>query len=329
MRRYLETFSRHKIALALPVIIALLVSGWYVTSRPHKYESSMTIWLDTAAPSPSSLESPGFTTPAAQGQAVLQELLATRQFLVSVGRQGPLASLLTSGNPNAATPAASAAVDNEIAGLLQHAFTVSVIGPQVAEVTLSGPNPSYLPGTLQALAAEYVNEISGTLKNRNNVSVQFYQTQLTAAKQSLTQANAAVAAYQAAHPGAVPTSDVLYGQLVQAATNAQATYNTLQNQFQQASLSQANAASSASFHVIDPATGTFELSNRKHMIFTMIAGLAAGLVITALALSALTALDKTARRQEDIDGVAGMEVVASIRELPRRGRFSGLRKAES
>jgi capsular polysaccharide biosynthesis protein len=65
------------------------------------------------------------------------------------------------------------------------------------------------------------------------------------------------------------------------------------------------------------------------MIFTVVAGLAVGLIISALALSALTALDKTARRQEDIEGVAGMEVVASIRELPRRGRFAGLRKVES
>jgi uncharacterized protein involved in exopolysaccharide biosynthesis len=331
MRRYLETFSRHKIALTLPVVIALLVSMWYATSRPHKYESAMTVWFDTAAPSPSSLQSPNlYTTPAAQNQAVLQEFLATRQFLVQVGHRGPLASLLSgTQGANSGSPAASSAVDDEIAGILQRAFTVSVIGPNVAVVTMTGSSPGYLPGTLNAVAEEYVDAIGGTLKNRNTAAASYYQAQVKAARQTLDQANSAVSDYLHQHPGALPTTDLNYAQLVQAATNAQTNYTGLENLFQQTNLSAANAQSAAAFHVIDPPAGTFELSNRKHMIFTVVAGLAAGLVISALALSALTAVDKTARRQEDIDGVAGMEVVASIRELPRRGRLPGLRKAES
>jgi hypothetical protein len=331
MRRYLETFSRHKILLTVPVVIALVVSMWYATSKPHKYESAMTIWIDTSAPNPSYLEAPSpYSTPAGQATGVLQEFLTTRQFLVSVGHRGPLASLLSGpAGPKSLTSAQAAAVDNEIAGLLFHAFTVSVVGPNVATVTLAGPSPTYLPGTLQALAAEYVDEVGGTLKDRNAAVIAYDQTQVKTARVALDQANAAVAAYQQAHPGALPTSDPVYGQYVQAATNAQTTYTGLVNNLQQTNLSAANATSAASFHVIDPPQGTFMLSNKKHEIFTVVAGFAAGLIISALALSALTALDKTARRQEDIDGVAGMEVVASIRELPRRSRLSGLRKAES
>jgi uncharacterized protein involved in exopolysaccharide biosynthesis len=329
MRRYQETFSRHKIALTLPVIIALLVSTWYATSRPHKYESTMTVWFDTAAPNPSSLQNPNpYTTPAGQEQAVLQEFLATQQFLVKVGHRGPLAAMLTGGHPNNLSPGASAALDYQIGALLRNAFGVSVVGPQVAQVTLTGPNPGYLPGTLQALAAEFVDEVGGTLKTRASASTAYLDSQLSAAKQALAKANSAVSAYQAAHPGALPTMDPVYGQLVQAATNAQTNYAGLENGLQQANLSQVNAQSAASFHVIDPPVGSYKLSNKKHMIFTVVAGLAAGLIISALAVSALTAVDKTARRQEDLDGVAGMEVVASIQELPRR-RLLALRKAES
>jgi uncharacterized protein involved in exopolysaccharide biosynthesis len=330
VKRYLETFSRHKIVLILPVVIALVISGKYATSAPHKYESGMTVWFDTSAPNPSSLQSPPpYGTSAAEGQALLQEFLATRQFLVNVGRRGPLASLLTGGHPNGETPAVAAAVDNEIAGVLSHGFAVSVLGPQVAAVTLTGPDPSYLPGTLQALATEFVDEVGGTLKSRNAASVQYYQAQVNVAQTAVKKANAAASAYQLSHPGALAGTDATYDQLVRIAADAQTTYTGLQNNLQQANLSAANATSAASFHVIDPPLGTFRLSNKKHMIFTVVAGLAAGLIVSALALSALTALDKTARRQEDIDGVAGMEVVASIRELPRGGRLPGLRKVES
>jgi uncharacterized protein involved in exopolysaccharide biosynthesis len=328
VRRYQETFSRHKLALTLPVVIALLVSAWYSTARPHKYNSSMTVWFDNATPNPSSLQDPSpYSTPEAQQQAVLQEFLQTRDFLVKVGHRGPLASFL--GYRNGESPAASAAIDDEIANMLRGVFVVSAIGPQVALVSMSGTNPSYLPGTLNAVAAEFVTEVTGTLKSRETASVQYYQTQLAGAKQTLDQANTAVYAYQAAHPGALPTNDGVYGQLVHAVTDAQTNYTNLHNELQQTNLSVANAQSASSFHVIDSPQGVYRLSSRKHMIFTVIAGLAAGLVISALALSALTALDKTARRQEDIEGVAGMEVIASIRDLPSRGRVRGLRKAQS
>jgi uncharacterized protein involved in exopolysaccharide biosynthesis len=310
--------------LTLPVVIALVVSVHFATSKPHKYAATMSVWFDTAAPQASSLQNPNpWTNPSSQGQQVLQEFLATRQFLVNVGHRGPLASMLTA----SAHPPSSSVVDNEIASLLQKAFVVSSIGPQVANVTLTGPSPAYLQGTLNAMAAEYVAEITGALKTRTDVSEGYYQGQITSAKQALDQANAAVSAYQAAHPSVVGTTDPYYGQLLHAATSAQGAYANAVSNLQQAGLG-LGTQSTASFHVIDPPQAPVQLSNKKHEIFTVVAGFAAGLIITALALSALTSVDKTARRQEDIDGVAGMEVVASIRELPRK-KTPALRKAGS
>jgi hypothetical protein len=329
VRRYLETFSRHKIALILPIVIALAVSGHQAMSKPHKYVSTMTVWFDNAAPAASSLQDPQlYTSPASQNQAVMQEFLATRQFLVNVGRRGPLASYLTGGHPNHETPAVSEAVDNEMAALLSHAFTISLVGPQVAAVTLTGPTPAYLPGTLTAMATEFAAEVGGTVQAHSSASVAYYQAQVNGAMQTLDQANAAASAYHAAHPGALPTTDSAYSQLLHAVTDAQTNYSSLEGNLQQANLGVANAQSPLSFHMIDPPLGAFEVSNKKHEIFSVGAGLAAGLIISALALSALTALDKTARRQEDIDGVAGMEVVGSIRELPRRARVPALGKAK-
>ena len=65
-------------------------------------------------------------------------------------------------------------------------------------------------------------------------------------------------------------------------------------------------------------------------IVAIVGGLLAGFVITVLALSALVALDKTARREEDIEGLLGMEVVAIIRELPSQRRLpAAVRRVKS
>jgi uncharacterized protein involved in exopolysaccharide biosynthesis len=178
-----------------------------------------------------------------------------------------------------------------------------------------------MPGTLDAVAAEYIDEVTGSLQGRETATVAYYRIQVNAAKLTLSSANSAVLAYQRAHPNALPTTDPNYNQLTEVAFQAQTNYTSLQNTLQQSSLALSNIQAPAAFHVIDPALGTIELSSKKHLIFTVVAGLAVGFVISLMALSALMALDKTARRQEDIEGVLGMEVVAVIGQLPRQRRL--------
>jgi uncharacterized protein involved in exopolysaccharide biosynthesis len=322
VKRQLDTFSRHRIAIVLPVLLALLVSSYYATSRPHKYESSETVWFDTATPNPSSLVSPpGQLTPAAQGQQILQEFLGTQQFLVAVGKRGPLAKDLGT--------APEAALDGEIAGVLSRAFAVSVAGPQVVDITMTAPDPSYIPGTLKALTDEYESEVTGSLKARAQASVAYDQNQVNSAKLNVTTANDAVSRYQASHPGASPATDPNYSELMSLSVEAQQNFVSTQNTLGQAEQSLQDVTSPTAFHVIDPPGSPFRLSNRKHMIFTVVAGLMAGLAISALALSALTGLDKTARRREDIETQLGMEVVGTIHAMPRRIHIPGLPRGGS
>lgn len=349
VNRYLETLRRHKVGLVLPIIIALVMSTWYATSRPHKYEASMTLWFDTQAPGASSLTNPGNTTPAAQGMAVLQEFLGTDQFLVNVGHRSSLATYVAnhagksgssgviskltsvlhkSSSSGAAQPNVQA-VNAGIVATLQKAFTVTTTGPQMVLVTMRSSDPSYIAGTLNGVAAEYINEIGQELNSRNAASGTYFASQLAAAQQSLNNANQAVLAYQASHPGALAITDAKLNSLTQTAFQDQTAYAALKNSYQSATVSVQSAEASSAFHVVDAPQGVATLSNKKHVIFTVVAGLMAGLVISLLALSGLTALDKTARRQEDLDGVGGMEVVATIRQLPRQRRLPGLRRTKS
>lgn len=319
----MATFSRHRIGLTLPIVIALLISTWYAMGRPHKYESSMTVWFDTAAPGQSSLVSPqNNITPAAQGQQTLQELLGTQQFLVAVGHSGPLAKYFGTGQP-------ASTVDGEIVATLNNAFTLTVSGPQVLRITMTSTNPAYMAGSLSAVATEYVNEVNGTLKARDQAAVAYDQAQVDASQQALGKANAAVAAYQGSHPTASTTNDVALNQLTQAAFQAQDAYIANQNTLQQAQMTLGNVATPTAFHVIDTPSTPFRLSAKKHMIFDIVAGLAAGLVISILAISSLTALDKTARAPEDIESILGLNVVGNIEEARRRPLVALVRRSGS
>jgi uncharacterized protein involved in exopolysaccharide biosynthesis len=318
VRRYIQTFSRHKIALILPVVIAVAFSTWYVRSAPKTYQTWMNLWFDTATPSVSSLEQlPSGQTPAAQGQAQLQEFLSTSQFLVNVGHRGPLAADLARTGTTSQSD-----IDLKIGSTLLKAFTVTTTGPQVVQVSMTGHNPTYMAGTLKAVADEYVAEVSSTLQARSTETVSYFQTQVQAASSALQKANAAVVAYQQGHPDATPTSDPRYAQLTESAFQAQTNLTTQQTNLQQAELPIGNVQTPVTFHVIDPPKSPVVKSTKKHEILISAAGLMAGLVISILALSALTSLDKTLRNEEDIDEMLGVEVVASIRSLPRERTFA-------
>jgi hypothetical protein len=323
VNRYLATFSRHRIGLILPVVIALLFSSWYAVNRPHKYESSMTVWFDNAVPGPSSLVDPqNNMTPAAQGQQTLQELLSTQEFLVDVGHTGPLADYFGNSLP-------VSWVNGKILGTLNNAFALTVVGPQILRITMTSTNPAYMPGSLGAVATAYVNQITGTLKARDQASVDYDQSQLNSSEQALQQANSKAASYQESHPGATPTNNIDLNTLTQQAFQAQETYTTDQDTLEQAQITLQNVATPTAFHVIDAPTAPFRLSNKKHMIFTVVAGLAAGVIISILALSALTARDKTARVPEDIEAILGMSVVGTIEEARRGHRIAIPRRSGS
>lgn len=326
MSRHLDTLRRHKFGLVLPVVLALVLSGWYASRVTPKYLSGTTVWFDTAIPQASSLVNPpnGGTTPAGAGQQVLTELLGSPKFLVNVGRRGPLAKYLESTGVGGGDPAA---VDREIVSDLSKAFTISTTGPQVVQITITTPYANIATGTLNALVAEYSAEVSSQLATRGTASVAYVEAQVQAAKKTLDRANSAATAYQAAHPGANATSDATYSQLVQAAFNAQSNYEGLEQSYVQAQLSLNSVNSQATFHVLDPASTVSRLSIKKKMVFDVAAGLLAGMVISVLALAALTRLDRTARKPEDIKEQLGMDVVATVSQLPKMRR--GLKEARA
>ncbi len=336
MSRYLETFFRHKILLIAPVVLALAISIWYVAARPKSFQSSATLWVDTQPPAASSIDAPGNgPTPAAQAQSVLQELVATRSFMLKAGHRSALATYvathpsknngptaLLSKAMSAFKHKASPTVDDRIVATLSGKVTSSVVGPQVVRVNLAAPDPSISQSALTGILAEYGDELAADRSGRDQAAVQYYQQQLTSANAALSDARGAEVAYVTAHPEvANPTTpDPEFASLVQATADAQTNYTQAKNALTAATESLTTVKLEDSFHIVDAPQFGGAVSGKKKEIFAAVAGLLLGILVSVLGLVALTASDTSARRVEDL-GLADDtgSVVASIEQYSQRG----------
>jgi capsular polysaccharide biosynthesis protein len=108
-------------------------------------------------------------------------------------------------------------------------------------------------------------------------------------------------------------TDLTLEQLVQYAISEQNNFNQVQDQYGQAALALSNAEStSGGVSIVDPPQGASPVSHKKKEVFAGIAGLLLGVMVSILATTAFVATDKTARQEEDLQQVEGLEVVAQI-----------------
>src|SRR6476646_11079167 len=161
---YRETFRQHRKLLSLPIVLAVVIAAWSMFGAQKSYMSTVSLWVDNAAPADSSLgnANPAVTPPSQQEQQVVTELLATPSFALAVGHHSQLASYLAANPSGGMTPAAllkqlsgpGSLDDRIITALGPKAVLTNTPGPQVLQVSFTGPTPAVAQGTLTALVAE-------------------------------------------------------------------------------------------------------------------------------------------------------------------------------
>jgi uncharacterized protein involved in exopolysaccharide biosynthesis len=313
--RYIETFFRHKVLLLAPLVLTLLLSGWYVKSQPTTYTSSAKIWHDNQLPGPGYLDPTGSNgqAPATTAQTLLTQLLSTDDFLVKAALRGPMADYIRT-QPD---PAASA---KKVADTMGSSVSAFAAGPQILSVSLTGRDPVLAPKELGAVVDEYFDYVKTLRGAREQAMVNYYQPRLDAANTALQNAQTAQVAYVQTHPSASAplTPDPTYAALTAAVTSAQNQFNDAQKNFTQADQALTTEQAQASSRVIDPPGAPIASSKKKAAVFAGGAGLFFGLLVGLLGLIALTAADTAARRREDLENTTGdLQVVATIAEFPR------------
>jgi uncharacterized protein involved in exopolysaccharide biosynthesis len=278
---YKQTFRRHRLLLSLPIILGVIAAGAIVATHKATFQSSASLWIDTAPPIASSVGSAAAVLPnqpAAAEQSVLNELLATQAFAISVARSSALGAYLSRSGPLAKT--APAALESQ-------QVTAVVAGPQVLQITYKGPNATVAQSTLRAIVSQLQSDSNGLSAEHENAAVRYDQAQVAQATAGVTSARTAAAAYLARHPHASSQSDPNL-----AALNA--AENTASQQLGQAegALSQASASRSEGgwlVQVLDPPrAGTSLAYGKKKMLETVLGGALAGVLISLLGTIALT-----------------------------------------
>jgi uncharacterized protein involved in exopolysaccharide biosynthesis len=297
---YRETFRRHRRLLCLPIALATIVAFWSVVASPKSYESNASLWVDTGPGLDSSVANanPALPPPAEQEQSMVAELLKTRDFRLTVGREGPLGNYLAthSGRSWGPTSVLSALrggdrLDHRIVSALSGKnVTTTIGGPQVLQISYTGPTPAVATGTLRSLLRELERKSSLLAESRSRRAVAFYRNQLNGAKKAVGDAREQATAYLAEHPAAVGATDPMLRALRQAQGQATARLARATTNFNLASGAlQSPATSPSTIEVLDaPAVPTAPVSGKKKALLGIIGGLFAGALISFLGLVALT-----------------------------------------
>jgi uncharacterized protein involved in exopolysaccharide biosynthesis len=273
---YRRTWRRHRKLLSVPMILGAVVAAFFALHHAKTYSSTASLWVDTTANVPSSVGSndSGFTSapPAASEQQILNELLTTHAFVASVAK----ASLL--GKYPGSTPAAAVLDPKQI--------TSTVDGSQVLTIKYSGPSPAAAQSAVGAIVAQ-LRTYNTTLTAQHTQAAVAYETnQVKIAQQALAAARNATDAYIAQHPNA-GSQDPNYASLATAQTNAATDLGQANT-----ALSQASGTSQAGgwmIQVIDPPSAASAVAyGKKKMLEVVLAGVFGGLLVSFLAVVALT-----------------------------------------
>lgn len=309
---YRETFREHRKLLVAPIVVAVLIAGWFVIGSAKSYQSTASLWVDSPAPVDSSLGHLNLAElpPAQQEQNVVTELLATRQFVLSVGHQSALAGYLSSNRSSGFGPTAllgggGGNLDSKIIEAIGASqVTTSVPGPQVLQISYTGPTPTVAQSTLNAIVSQLQAESARFSHVHTQAAIDYYKGQVQAATQALSAARAQADTYRAQHPNAAPNDPNLSA--LATAEGSAGSQLTQANASLSAAASGLKAGSDGSaIQVIDPATvPTGPSSGKKKQVEGVLGGLLAGMLISFLGTVALTRGKSDPWEDEVAEGLA-------------------------
>ncbi len=277
---YRETFRRHRKRLCTPIILGALAAALFLFGMGRTYTSTASLWVDTAAPLPSSIGAGGSALsqpPASTAQAILSELLTTTAFSASVADTalGKSAGSTDATQGNAITLPGNGQV------------AVTVPGGQVLQISYSASSPVMAQRVLRALVTQLRDYTSRLNARHDQATVAYDRQQAKAAETALAAARSNVTAYQERHLGAT-SADPNYASLVAAENNA-----TTQLSQANTALNQAGNAQGWSMQVTDPASQASTAPLRKSKLVEVIfAGMLGGALVSFLAVVALTPAKK-------------------------------------
>jgi hypothetical protein len=320
-RKLAEIFFAQLWILLIPVVLvpALVLIG---TAKDPEYEARATVWVGSPiGPSVFGEGSPWMTR-AQNSAQVVNDLLATDSFRVSVA--------VAAGHIAVGAPEAS-----QIRAGRSMTVWAGTVGLNLVTITARSDSADDSAATAAAVIDEYLRRATSEAERTATLSAQYYEQQVAVANAELTVRQAALDAYvaerpQVLDPRASDSQDLDYKLLQQRVSEQQTLVDSLEASVQSTHRELASAPQSQelAFAVQDYAQVPDEpLPTSLSARFGLpIAALLFGLLLSGAYLVLRYRTDHTIRSTEDLSDIA-VPLLGSIRELRPDGVFWWLRPA--
>jgi hypothetical protein len=284
MRAYRETFRKHRILYLLPPLLGAIALGALAFKAPAKYQSTASLWIDNGPLAGSSLNSSTGGQPSASEQTLLTELLATKNFDLDVANGSGLKAYVKSQG------GAAQQVSTNLESAVAAGVGSSTPGPQILELTFTGPTPAIAQSALQSLITHLQNAMAYYGQTFGQSAQAYYSSQVKTATAALTKATGEAATYLRAHPGATSQTDQQYAALLAEEQSANGQLANATSQLNQAqSQAAGDGGASTLVRVVDaPSVPTSPTAGKKKAAMTLVGGLFGGLLISLFIIVAKT-----------------------------------------
>jgi uncharacterized protein involved in exopolysaccharide biosynthesis len=305
MAPYRETFRRHRMRFSLPVIVSVLFAAWFALGSPPAYRSTASLWVDNGPVQGSSLQTmAGAAASAAVGnydalkgpadfeQTIVKELLGTPTFDLAAAKGSSLPRYLASGTTSGFSLATllsrpHGSPVNQAAASIATKITTTTAGPQVLQLSYTGPTPATARSVLASVIAQMKGDAPAYADDFARQEHTFFGQAATAAARAVANAQASAASYLRGHPYANPETDTIYAALL---AQVRTTKRTLASASAAAHSTQgASAGEKPVLAVIDaPSLPDGPTVSPSHTALGLLGGLFAGLVISFIAVFVAT-----------------------------------------
>jgi uncharacterized protein involved in exopolysaccharide biosynthesis len=325
MLRFVDRFYRDRALLLVIAALALALSLGVVVAQPRVYEATARVWVDTTVEG----DHPNaYVSPSDVGTQILGELLKTRSFALRVGDRSRLSGDVT-------VPRGGGQDRGDaVLQLLTRSVVVTEAGPNVIGVAVRHRDPGLAAATAQAIVDLFRAQVLGGQVDRATATVAFYEKQVASAQSDLAAADGRINDYVASSPlpdlpppatvtvpadasasqPAVP-QDVTLMALQRQDDAARKRSDDLGAKLDQArlDLTVLQQSTPSGVRLVDrPLPPRTPVSRMKPLLVAGAGGLAAGLLLSFLALTALTAADTSIRFASEVEPALGLRLAGSI-----------------
>lgn len=308
MKRYLETFFRYWLIALIPLVALLAYEVMNVRKLPLQYAAFTNIYVQQSSVTPSNNP---FITPAQQEQGTINEWLQSAQFCLSVAKSSPLYAQALG---RAIDPSGMAFSD------LSRNVLVLPKGDNVLSIGYTSGDPLLAMQVVSSVAVTASSRAQELQTQAADQTKSYYQYQLYQAQQqerassgrldNYLQQHSLTAADVSGQTASDPTLASLYLQHKQdqdAVTGLQTKIKALVSQISDPT----GVARGLGYTVLDPPS-VVRVSQRKKQMTGLGIGLVVGLLLSLAFIVAMTALDPSIRRPEEVPLMLDLPVLVIV-----------------